>query len=1019
MTKRAIGLICVLMLLLFISLPSYLAFANPPVDREDYGRTTPRPAMREEGFGVTPKVFDEPNPKDYRRFRLRQKLLEQGKEEMFAVPRTTAKSGTDVVLMILVEFAGTDTFTWTQGISTWDPIGKADPNEYTGTYTGTAEDCSKIITETKDFTYTGPLHNQIARPLSADDRSGDTIWTPDFNPDYYRKIAFKKGITFNYTREDGSVVKENRIGKSVNNYFKDMSGGLYKITGDVIGWLQIPHSVWWYGADTCPGSRSGTTTTRFGAIPGAGSAKSLVRDALDAVKGAYPSFDWAKYDQDGDGVIDRLWIIYAGLGEEDATVLLDRTNYGEGTLWSHSSSLSPPYEVSPGISAGPYIMMPENCGIGVLAHEHAHSLGAIDLYAYSGGAPSAGFWTLMADDWTGYPIAFQPPAIDPYHLDYWGWLNPYEVSDPSKIQTITVGQASKFPGGKNVYRGAKIRLPEGVLSLPVQPTENYQWWGGKEKLLDATMTLKNSIPIPSGSGTLSFSLAYDIQTGWDFLWVQASADNGTTWTTLTNGNTTCTHEAGWIGTSKGFPDDLCGAGVGGFTGKSSGYPSFGTETFDLNTFAGQDVLFRFWYMTDWGNQWGGPFIDNMSVTSGADTLFSDDAEDGDGNWTYAEGWSRNDGTEVFTHYYYLQFRNVMSSGGYDSALGDSRWRFGPANSGLVIWYNNNHYDNNEIYSHLNDEFGFGPKAKMLVVDAHPDPYRDPYYLLQGYENEGANVDSRSLMRDAPFSLFDSVDFTMKPTYVYEETQFEGRPGVSLFDDALGYYPGAEYVSRGPGYDPPRYIWDTKQWDASVTIPSTLSYGINAPGYLGSEQLRFYCSRYTGGKLSCSVFSSGLGYDGTTGNPGDMGGEYGWKVKILKQDQNTAKIRIWNSRYAIAPDLKGEWVSLDQTCHQTSGGQKCQINGTFKILNVGDVNAASTYVNFYLSDDNTYSTGDELLKKVATGKVPTGSEKRKVLAYTFPVGKSASGKYIIAVIDPMDTIAEVHEDDNETEYYVQP
>ena len=61
--------------------------------------------------------------------------------------------------------------------------------------------------------------------------------------------------------------------------------------------------------------------------------------------------------------------------------------------------------------------------------------------------------------------------------------------------------------------------------------------------------------------------------------------------------------------------------------------------------------------------------------------------------------NRNDGNEIFTHNYYLQFRNVTSSGGYDSALGDSRWRFGPANSGLLVWYNNNFYQDNEIVNY--------------------------------------------------------------------------------------------------------------------------------------------------------------------------------------------------------------------------------------------------------------------------------------------------------------------------------
>ena len=77
-----------------------------------------------------------------------------------------------------------------------------------------------------------------------------------------------------------------------------------------------------------------------------------------------------------------------------APTLLNRTDYGEAAIWSHSSSVSPLYPVGEGISAGPYIMMPENGGIGVFAHEYAHNLGAMDLYAYGNGETSTGFWAL-------------------------------------------------------------------------------------------------------------------------------------------------------------------------------------------------------------------------------------------------------------------------------------------------------------------------------------------------------------------------------------------------------------------------------------------------------------------------------------------------------------------------------------------------------------------------------------------------------------------------------------------------
>ena len=93
-----------------------------------------------------------------------------------------------------------------------------------------------------------------------------------------------------------------------------------------------------------------------------------------------------------------------------------------------------------------------------------------------------------------------------------------------------------------------------------------------------------------------------------------------------------------------------------------------------------------------------------------DTLFADDAEGGDANWIYAAPWQRNDGTQTFTHNFYLQWRNVNATGGYDSALGDSRWRFGPANTGLLVWYNNNFYTDNEIFNYLTDYPSFGAQG---------------------------------------------------------------------------------------------------------------------------------------------------------------------------------------------------------------------------------------------------------------------------------------------------------------------
>jgi immune inhibitor A len=783
------------------------------------------------------------------------------------------------------------------------------------------------------------------------------IWTEDFNPGYYKDVILGNGFKFDYTRKDGSVVKEDFSGKSVNNYFKDISSGAYSFVGDIVGWVKVPHSVWWYGADPCPGARSGIGVNDNGGIPDAGNAQSLVIDAIEAVKAAYPNFNWAYYDQDGDGEIDRLWIIHAGLGEEDGPVLLDRTDYGEGGMWSHSGSVAPPHPVVPGIKAGAYIMMPENSGISVLAHEFSHNLGADDLYAYSFGETSAGFWTLMADDWTGYPIGYLPPAIDPWHLDNWGWLHPMTVSDPAKVYTVTLGQASNFPKGRDTYRGAKIVLPDGIVPLPVKPIGTYQWWGGQENLTNSMMTLKNPVSIPQNA-ILSFQTAYRMETGWDFLWVQVSDDGGAHWKTLTNADTACSHDPNWIGGLYGFPDDLCAAGMGGFTGTNSAFPSYGAEGFSLANYAGKSIQLRFWYMTDWGTIWEGPFMDEVQISANGSVLFQDNAESGDSNWNYAGEWNRNNGNTIYTHHYYLQWRNVSSTGGYDSTLGDSRWDFGPANTGLLVWYNNNWYKNNEILDHLFDSPGFGPKGRMLVVDSHPDPYRDPYYVAMGFDNEGANLAHRSLMRDAPFSLKPTVDFTMKPYWVYQETHFSGRPAVSRFNDGLGYYPGAEYANRGPGYSPPSHQWLSKQWDASVVIPSKVFYGIKAPDYTGSEEFRYFCDMILGGgdtgKLTCMSADQGLGYKGGTGNPGDAGGAYGWNVKVLSQTDSKATVRIWNSAYNDPYSCSSAFKPASKTINSKATTINLQVTTSGNDCIVSDPVASDSWIRPTL----VYSKGNK-------------------------------------------------------------
>ena len=82
-------------------------------------------------------------------------------------------TGDDKVLVILVEYAGTDTFTWNPG-DEWDPYGRADESEavYDAAGNVIVGDCSNIITQTPDF----HLHEPPAQPDTAPFVGGRPLW---------------------------------------------------------------------------------------------------------------------------------------------------------------------------------------------------------------------------------------------------------------------------------------------------------------------------------------------------------------------------------------------------------------------------------------------------------------------------------------------------------------------------------------------------------------------------------------------------------------------------------------------------------------------------------------------------------------------------------------------------------------------------------------------------------------------------------------------------------------------------
>ena len=117
----------------------------------------------------------------------------------------------------------------------------------------------------------------------------------------------------------------------------------------------------------------------------------------------------------------------------------------------------------------------------------------------------------------------------------------------------------------------------------------------------------------------------------------------------------------------------------------------------------------------------------------------------------------------------------------------------------------------------------------------------------------------------------------------------------------------------------------------------------------------------------------------------------------------------------AADLAGNWDSMTYSCKNKSKGIKCKAKGKLLIQNIGDTDATTSFVRFYVSDDGLFGGEERFLKQVASGKVKTGKSKTKTLSYSFAYGETLDCKYILAVIDTENTIAEADESNNTVAY----
>ena len=204
-----------------------------------------------------------------------------------------------------------------------------------------------------------------------------------------------------------NYTSNNRTG-SVKDYFYDNSMGSLNANFTVVGPYTLPNNQAYYGSNDTYGTDL---------LP-----QMMIYDACVL---ANNDVDFQDFDNDGDGVVDMIHVIYAGEGEHSGG--------GANAIWPHSWIL-PANTILDNVQLNSYSCSSElydsiNCdGIGAICHEMGHVLGLPDFYDTdyyeSGGyAIEVEYWDLMSfGSYNNNCIT--PPYLSTVERNILGWMNP-------------------------------------------------------------------------------------------------------------------------------------------------------------------------------------------------------------------------------------------------------------------------------------------------------------------------------------------------------------------------------------------------------------------------------------------------------------------------------------------------------------------------------------------------------------------------------------------------------------------
>jgi immune inhibitor A len=229
---------------------------------------------------------------------------------------------------------------------------------------------------------------------------------------------------------------------SMRDFYKEASRGKVDVTGTVDGWLRMPQPYSYY--------TNGESGTEWNSYPH--NAPRLAEDAVNAALAANVKFD-PSLDKFNRGIVTALFIIHSGRGAEEMQTKVLQGKH----IWSHKWNFKHPVDVGPDLSATIYLTVPNDCKVGVCAHELGHlAFEWQDFYdpnynedgTYWDGT---GIWDLMAGgSYNGNGARPAHPA--PLHKLQHGWISARMVTTSKSLTikpyTATAGEIFKLVSPK-------------------------------------------------------------------------------------------------------------------------------------------------------------------------------------------------------------------------------------------------------------------------------------------------------------------------------------------------------------------------------------------------------------------------------------------------------------------------------------------------------------------------------------------------------------------------------------------